>query len=472
MAVLPRCFVAMVCIVAGAPGTNAKGHHAGHSGHHYGGHHYGRSMAGASRSYHSSSGRTYYHGTTKFYVSVLGYHYLFGQRSFDQCGYQDECNAASPGCCSQEISASVLTIKANITVDPIEQLPAFKPAFVHSMVSRQIVDDVYLALHDGGVTTVPKELITVAALTYSSAVLRVLMPKGDVAAAHAALAGAPRAWASNAAPEYELGAATVTEASVVVTPDEDAMHKIMCELGVEQEGCEKYNLTPLCDGTPCQNGAGCFEGIRSYGCDCDEGWAGRSCQSAAAAVTCAAQPCGPHSVCNGAGNCVCRLGFVEQGGVCVDADECNLNPCENGGTCTDSTDSSRLQAAASKVLGGNTSHAASGYASTAPPPPPPVALGEFMCVCTEDWAGPRCHYPAPPVSGAVVMLIALLLIAGLCGLAFLHEWCLERKQARRYRESAPGNPGRAIGGGSATGTGARSHTTGSHQSRGIKYSSL
>ena len=62
-----------------------------------------------------------------------------------------------------------------------------------------------------------------------------------------------------------------------------------------------YSYIDDCASSQCQNGGTCVDGINSYTCNCDAGYAGDNCET--------------------------------------DIDECASNPCVNGGTCTDGINS-------------------------------------------------------------------------------------------------------------------------------------
>ncbi|XP_029940858.1 protein crumbs homolog 2a [Salarias fasciatus] len=122
-----------------------------------------------------------------------------------------------------------------------------------------------------------------------------------------------------------------------------------------QLGCSS---APVCDSDPCLNGATCLDLFNKFGCVCDSGWEGETCE--VDADDCASQPC-VHGSCKDylAGfECRCQAGYA--GTLCdEDLDECEQHPCEHGGTCQDGPNM-------------------------------------FTCTCPRDYSGPRCQWDYPP----------------------------------------------------------------------------
>jgi hypothetical protein len=308
---------------------------------------------------------------------VLGYHYLFGDRTYDSCFGGQTCTSAA-GCCEQQIAATVLTITANINVAPTQQLPAFVPQYVDSALSKEIKSDVFKALSAASIATVPEQLVTISALTYSTVVLRILAPDADALSVRNALdGGAASKWAPAAGAHYALvPPPSVSEGVLLVTPDEEHMTQLLCDVGLEQLGCGVLSAAG-CATSPCQNGAACMEGIRSYNCDCSAAWAGQICDQSV--VECGLE-CGPHGFCRAGASgeqCLCQLGYIWAGGSCVDANECDLSPCAGDGVdqpshgvCTESNQPTKPDV-----------------------PDVHVPVGQFLCACDSGWVGPRCMAP-------------------------------------------------------------------------------
>ncbi|KAI8512903.1 calcium ion binding [Branchiostoma belcheri] len=91
--------------------------------------------------------------------------------------------------------------------------------------------------------------------------------------------------------------------------------------------------TDYCLSSPCAHGT-CTDGVASYTCSCENGWAGNNCDQDI--DDCASSPCA-HGTCNdgvASYTCSCENGWT--GNNCdQDIDECASNPCWLGGTCLD-----------------------------------------------------------------------------------------------------------------------------------------
>ncbi|XP_038061479.1 neurogenic locus notch homolog protein 2-like [Patiria miniata] len=104
--------------------------------------------------------------------------------------------------------------------------------------------------------------------------------------------------------------------------------------------CPPLRSGPLCDQTPCQNGALYLPGddgrADAYTCTCQPGYLGRDCEIDI--DECASEPCSNGGTCRqhqiNAFMCECPPGF--QGESCNDdINECTSDPCGAGSTCQD-----------------------------------------------------------------------------------------------------------------------------------------
>ncbi|XP_038050781.1 sushi, von Willebrand factor type A, EGF and pentraxin domain-containing protein 1-like [Patiria miniata] len=104
--------------------------------------------------------------------------------------------------------------------------------------------------------------------------------------------------------------------------------------------CPPLRSGPLCDQTPCQNGALYISGddvnVDAYTCNCQPGYVGRDCEIDI--DECASKPCSNGGTCHqhqiNAFMCECPPGF--QGESCtVDINECSSDPCGASNTCQD-----------------------------------------------------------------------------------------------------------------------------------------
>ncbi|KAK2178507.1 hypothetical protein NP493_541g02029 [Ridgeia piscesae] len=131
----------------------------------------------------------------------------------------------------------------------------------------------------------------------------------------------------------------------VITPDEalQATQAPKLEDGVQ---CKKNHHGELecwmrvrtgveqCNEKPCQNGASCVPGARSFVCRCASKFTGPLCVKL--------QPCA-NTTCQNGGSCepldtggircVCALGF--SGARCEEQHPCATQPCQNGGSCVE-----------------------------------------------------------------------------------------------------------------------------------------
>lgn len=437
-----HALVATLCCLASPLTVDAKGY-----GHHYT-HHYshGRYHHRMRRTYRSSYGRSYYHGATQYWVTVLGVRYLYGERTFNDCGEGQTCEAA-PACCHQEMAATVVTATADVRLDPHQQLPAFSPAYVPSDLSAEVSRDVRSALAASGVA-VAEHMIVFAMLAPRTLTLRVLVPANVNAATVALVLGAGATngtrgtWKDLAAPQYALaggGPPTTSRATLEITADESAMNARLCAVGVQQRaavavagaGCD---LPDPCASAPCAHGGVCFSGVGAFACDCQPGWSGALCDEAVDECTEAERDeaaCGAGAICErlgGAGDAECRCPYgriLVDGSGCVDRDECGLSPCEHGGACIES--SSDLAAWTDE----------DGKVTT-------VALGEFLCVCGGGWQGPRCDEREPPLSGVIIVGGVLLGVCIVC--ACSNQVAEYQGNQVRYAKLAEKNAPKAAGG--------------------------
>ncbi|WAR18619.1 FBP1-like protein [Mya arenaria] len=109
-----------------------------------------------------------------------------------------------------------------------------------------------------------------------------------------------------------------------------------------------------CASGPCQNGGVCKDGVNTYTCTCQPGFAGNNCEIDV--NECVSLPCVHGSTCHDLVNgflCVCPTGFT--GHTCQkNIDDCVPSACENGGTCLD-------------------------------------GMNTFSCLCANGWRGKRCQ---------------------------------------------------------------------------------
>ncbi|XP_064419080.1 sushi, nidogen and EGF-like domain-containing protein 1 [Latimeria chalumnae] len=109
-----------------------------------------------------------------------------------------------------------------------------------------------------------------------------------------------------------------------------------CKLGYTGEHCQTD--IDECEGSPCQNGGTCVDGINAYYCKCKLGYTGEYCQTVD--LTCSSKDCrngGRCRVQNGTATCHCRKGYA--GELCdMEINECDSSPCLNGGECIDLVD--------------------------------------------------------------------------------------------------------------------------------------
>ncbi|XP_070532565.1 protein crumbs-like isoform X2 [Ptychodera flava] len=115
---------------------------------------------------------------------------------------------------------------------------------------------------------------------------------------------------------------------------------------------------PVCDSSPCQNGATCEDIWNSYVCDCQPGYDGTNCENDI--DECASTPCLFGATCQDRVNnytCVCAPGY-ESSNCGIEINECESSPCQNNGTCEDLVD-------------------------------------DFYCNCTSNYTGKHCEYLIP-----------------------------------------------------------------------------
>ncbi|XP_078330906.1 uncharacterized protein LOC111125451 isoform X2 [Crassostrea virginica] len=93
--------------------------------------------------------------------------------------------------------------------------------------------------------------------------------------------------------------------------------------------CDGFSYGWNCE-TPCECGAGATRCDPEFGCQCKMGWAGVKCDAdideCATQGTCT----GTNRECRnvpGSFNCVCKAGYQEVNGTCLDIDECARSPC-------------------------------------------------------------------------------------------------------------------------------------------------
>lgn len=436
------------------PSSDAKGY-SHHYSHHYS---HGRYRGPSRHTYRSSYGRAYFHGATHYWVTVLGFRYLYGTRNFNDCDQGQTCEWQQ-GCCHQEMSATVVTATASIVVDEKQSLPAFSPAYIPSPLSKELVRDARSTLAAHGVD-IDEKLFVVAMLSPRTVTLRVLVPANANAATVARVLGAGAtngtrgSWNELAAPQYKFScddaacAPTTSSKSFAITADEDAMHTRLCDMGMQQQGKQGSQgsekacaFADACATAPCSNGGICFQGLDTYGCDCRSGWNGPQCEEKVAECTdderediCSGSGaiCEHLSISEGAGTadgshgagrmnpqCRCPYGKVYvDGSGCVDRDECALaeSPCSQHGTCLQS--SSDVAARTSEK----------GVVTTVP-------VGEFLCVCEGSWQGPRCALPPDPVSGVIIIGGVILFVCVVCAISNQIAECQEKRAAQKLKYS-------------------------------------
>ncbi|XP_053267649.1 protein crumbs homolog 2a [Pleuronectes platessa] len=116
---------------------------------------------------------------------------------------------------------------------------------------------------------------------------------------------------------------------------------------------------PVCDSSPCLNGATCEDLFNKFGCVCDSGWEGDQCETDT--DDCASQPC-VHGTCKDyltGFECNCHQGYT--GKLCdEDPNDCEHHACEHGGTCQDGPNM-------------------------------------YTCICPKDYNGPLCQWDYPPL---------------------------------------------------------------------------
>ncbi|XP_062269378.1 protein crumbs homolog 2a isoform X2 [Platichthys flesus] len=121
-------------------------------------------------------------------------------------------------------------------------------------------------------------------------------------------------------------------------------------------GCSS---SPVCDSSPCLNGATCEDLFDKFGCVCDSGWEGHQCETDT--DDCASQPC-VHGTCKDyltGFECNCHQGYT--GKLCdEDLNDCEHHACEHGGTCQDGPNM-------------------------------------YTCICPKDYNGPLCQWDYPPL---------------------------------------------------------------------------
>ena len=399
----PRTLALGLVALTLATTAAAKGHSGGHHAYHSGRHSY---HAHPRHTYRSRYGRSYYHGATNYYVTVLGFHYLYGRRTFNHCSEGQACEW-EPGCCAQDMAASVVTLTADIRADPHMQLPAFRPSFVPSALSEELVRDASTVLLARGIE-IDRRLFAFGMLSSRSVVLRVLVPANvDASAVSQALEQAG-AWRSLTAPHYSLDGAGGLAASVSTVSVAPESHAPLCGTGIQTDASEDggCNESDACAAAPCAHNGTCLSGTAAFGCDCAAGWGGRQCETPVALCTQteAEDHCGPNSICELSGGdrvCRCPHGRVlVDGSGCVDADECAL---DGNSTCTHGVcaDSSSRRA---------------------------IPMGEFSCGCNPGWRGSRCDITQPPVSGLVIVAGV---IGFICLVFFFGEQCQERSSTYR-----------------------------------------
>lgn len=99
-----------------------------------------------------------------------------------------------------------------------------------------------------------------------------------------------------------------------------------------------------CIGINCSGNGQCVDGINSFICDCDPGFAGVKCQNNL-------NECVDPGVCSGNGQCVDEIGHYScscsagyNGTDCeINIDDCSPNPCGKNGRCIDEVNSFTCQ---------------------------------------------------------------------------------------------------------------------------------
>merc|ERR1711871_1819961 len=132
-----------------------------------------------------------------------------------------------------------------------------------------------------------------------------------------------------------------------------------------------------CLSNPCQNGGMCTgQGVSvdldEYTCECTFGHDGFNCENVIDMCARSEDDCAPPvnnistSLCTHTGpgqhNCTCLPGWIGDGTICVDADECASNPCQNGAVCTESTSDSS------------------------------IGIDSYRCACANGYANGLCDY--------------------------------------------------------------------------------
>ena len=119
-----------------------------------------------------------------------------------------------------------------------------------------------------------------------------------------------------------------------------------------------------CEGDPCRNGGYCIDGMNTFTCVCQPGYTGVECETNINECAEVPSPCAENAGCSdtpGSFECKCLSGFEgdgyvsDEGGGCVDVDDCVSTPCENGGSCAD------------------------------------AGPNAFDCECAEGWIGATCE---------------------------------------------------------------------------------
>jgi hypothetical protein len=162
-----------------------------------------------------------------------------------------------------------------------------------------------------------------------------------------------------------------------------------CAAGYAGENCD-LNVDD-CEGSPCQNGGLCVDGVASFACQCAIGFTGTTC--VLNIDDCAGEPCQNFSTCiDGLADytCECEPGF--EGNDCEsDINECAPEPCQNGGACLDVQDGYLCSCAPG--FDGSTCETDIDECAPQPCENGGVCVDEvngFLCLCPGGFTGETC----------------------------------------------------------------------------------